>query len=57
MRYLLDTYVVFDLVRNSQGRVYQKIREIGVENICTSIIVVAEVRFGVAKKRSKKLER
>ncbi len=55
MRYLLDTNLVSDLVRHPQGRVAQHIRQIGEARVCTSIIVAAELRYGVAKKRSPRL--
>jgi len=49
MRYLLDTNIVSDLVRNPQGKVAQHIRNIGEAQVCTSIIVAAELRYGAAK--------
>lgn len=52
MRYLLDTNIISDLVRNPQGRVTKKIRQFGEANICTSIIVAAELRYGATKKKS-----
>jgi tRNA(fMet)-specific endonuclease VapC len=55
MRYLLDTNIVSDLVRNPQGCVAQRIREVGEAQICTSIIVAAELRYGAAKKGSPRL--
>ena len=55
MRYLLDTNIVSDLVRNPQGRVARRIREVGEEEVCTSIIVAAELRFGAAKRGSQQL--
>jgi tRNA(fMet)-specific endonuclease VapC len=55
MRYLLDTNIVSDLVRNPQGRVTQRIREVGETQVCTSIIVAAELRYGAAKKASPRL--
>jgi tRNA(fMet)-specific endonuclease VapC len=55
MRYLLDTNVVSDLVRNPQGTVAQHIRKIGEAQVCTSIIVAAELRYGAVKKRSPRL--
>ncbi len=55
MRYLLDTNVVSDLVRHPQGRVFERIREVGEAQICTSIIVAAELRYGAAKKGSARL--
>jgi tRNA(fMet)-specific endonuclease VapC len=55
MRYLLDTKVVSDLVRNPQGKVAQRIRKVGEARVCTSIIVAAELRYGAAKKGSARL--
>jgi tRNA(fMet)-specific endonuclease VapC len=56
-RFLLDTNILSDLVRNPQGRVAARIAEIGEAKICTSIIVAAELRFGAAKKGSERLTR
>jgi tRNA(fMet)-specific endonuclease VapC len=55
MRYLLDTNIVADLVRNPQGRVAQRIREVGEAQVCTSIIVTAELRYGAARRGSRRL--
>jgi tRNA(fMet)-specific endonuclease VapC len=55
MRYLLDTNIVSDLVRNPQGKVAQQIRKVGEAQVCTSIIVAAELRYGAAKKGSPRL--
>lgn len=55
MGYLLDTNIVSDLVRNPQGRVTQRIREVGEAQVCTSIIVAAELRYGATKKGSARL--
>ena len=55
MRYLLDTNIVSDLVRNPQGHVAQHIRKVGEAQVCTSIIVAAELRYGAAKKQSPRL--
>ncbi|MDR3475976.1 MAG: type II toxin-antitoxin system VapC family toxin [Devosia sp.] len=49
MRHLLDTNIVSDLVRRPQGRVAQRIADVGESAVCTSIIVAAELRFGAAK--------
>ena len=57
MRYLLDTNVVSDLVRHPQGRISKHIREVGEAQICTSIIVAAELRYGAAKRASPRLAR
>jgi len=55
VRYLLDTNIVSDLVRNPQGRISQRIRTVGEAQVCTSIIVAAELRYGSAKKGSPRL--
>lgn len=55
MRYLLDTNIVSDLVRNPQGRITQRIRKVGEDKVCTSVIVAAELRYGSAKKGSPRL--
>jgi len=55
MRYLLDTNVVSDLVRNPRGRVAERIRKVGEAQVCTSIIVAAELRYGSTKKGSSRL--
>jgi tRNA(fMet)-specific endonuclease VapC len=54
-RYLLDTNVVSDLMRNPQGKVTARVAEIGEDMVCTSIIVAAELRYGVAKRGSARL--
>lgn len=54
-RYLLDTSIVSDLVRHPQGPVAQRIRQVGEAQVCTSIIVAAELRYGAAKKASPRL--
>lgn len=56
-RYLLDTNILSDLVRNPQGRIAQHIAQVGEAAICTSIIVAAELRFGAAKRGSERLTR
>jgi tRNA(fMet)-specific endonuclease VapC len=55
VRYLLDTNIVSDLVRNPHGRIMQQIQNIGEAQVCTSIIVAAELRYGSAKKGSPRL--
>ena len=55
MRYLLDTNIVSDLVRNPHGNVAQYIRKVGEAQVCTSIIVAAELRYGATKKGSPRL--
>lgn len=52
MGYLLDTNAVSDLVHHPHGRVAGHIRAVGEAQVCTSIIVAAELRYGAAKKGS-----
>ena len=39
MRYLLDTNMLSDVMRNPNGRVANRVRKVGDANVCTSIIV------------------
>jgi tRNA(fMet)-specific endonuclease VapC len=55
MPFLLDTNIVSALVRDPQGRVTHRIREVGEAEVATSIIVAAELRYGAAKKGSPRL--
>lgn len=55
MRYLIDTNILSDLIRNPQGRIAARIAEVGEDTVCTSVIVAAELRFGAAKKGSARL--
>jgi tRNA(fMet)-specific endonuclease VapC len=52
---MLDTNIVSDLIRNPQGMVARRIAKVGEDNICTSVIVAAELRYGSAKNGSKRL--
>jgi tRNA(fMet)-specific endonuclease VapC len=54
-RYMLDTNIISDLVKNPQGKAARRIAKIGEDNVCTSIIVAAELRYGCAKRGSKRL--
>jgi tRNA(fMet)-specific endonuclease VapC len=55
MRYLLDTNIISDLVRNPQGKVAKRIAKTGEDSVFTSIIVAAELRYGCAKTESRRL--
>jgi tRNA(fMet)-specific endonuclease VapC len=52
---MLDTNIISDLVKNPQGKAAKRIAKVGEDNICTSIIVAAELRYGCAKRGSKRL--
>jgi tRNA(fMet)-specific endonuclease VapC len=54
-RYLLDTNILSAAMRAPQGPVAQRIARAGSSNVCSSIIVLAELRFGVAKRKSVQL--
>jgi len=55
-RYLLDTNILSDLIRNPSGPVFGRLNYILPATACTSIIVSAEVRFGLCKGVSEKLK-
>ena len=56
-RYLLDTSILSQLVRQPQGVIARRIARIGEEKICTSIIVGCELRYGAAHRSSARLTR
>ncbi len=51
-RYMLDTNIISNLIRNPQGRAAKWIAKVGEDTICTSIVVAAELRYGCAKSGS-----
>lgn len=53
--YLLDTYIISDMVRHPVGCVAALIRQVGADRVCTSIVVAAELRFGETKRGSARL--
>ncbi|WP_377290911.1 type II toxin-antitoxin system VapC family toxin [Rhizobium sp. SG2393] len=55
MRYLLDTNAMSEMVRGPGNRIAAVIERVGAEAVFTSILVVCELKFGAAKKRSEKL--
>ena len=54
-RYLLDTNILSDLIRNPGGDVADHIARVGEAMVCTSIVVAAELRYGGAKMGSSRL--
>jgi tRNA(fMet)-specific endonuclease VapC len=54
--YLLDTNIVSEIIRNPAGRAAQRART-AAEQVCVSIIVAAELRYGCARKASPQLRR
>ena len=55
--YLLDTSILSELVRKPQGRVAERIADVGEANVLTSVIVACELRYGAAKRGSRTLAR
>ena len=53
--FLLDTNVLSALVRDPHGAVAEHIARVGETNVCTSIVVAAELRYGAAKRGSARL--
>lgn len=56
-RYLLDTNVISDLIRHPQGKAAKRIASVGEANVCTSIVVAAELRYGCAKAGTPRLQK
>jgi tRNA(fMet)-specific endonuclease VapC len=54
-RYLLDTNMLSELAKRPGGRVAQRITELGVGAVATSLVVACEIRFGLAKSGSARL--
>ena len=54
-RYLLDTNIVSDVVRDPQGSITRRIARVGETRVCTSIVVACELRYGATKKGSARL--
>lgn len=55
LRYLLDTNIVSDLVRRPDGPAARRLLKEGAESTALSIVVACEIRFGLAKSRSRQL--
>jgi tRNA(fMet)-specific endonuclease VapC len=54
-RYLLDTNILSDFLRNPDGRAVQRAALVGEATLCTSIVVACELRYGAVKKDSVRL--
>ena len=54
-QYLLDTNIISHLIRNPSGPVLNHLESVLPATACTSIIVSAEIHFGLQKKASAKL--
>lgn len=49
-RFLLDTNILSDLIRNPRGAVYDRLGLLADDAVATSIVVAAELRFGAVRK-------
>jgi len=56
MRYMLDTNIISDLIKNPFGAIANHIRQLEPGMVCTSIVVVGELRYGAIKKASVNLD-
>jgi tRNA(fMet)-specific endonuclease VapC len=56
-RYLLDTNILSDLIRQPQGAIARRIARMGEACVCTSIIVGCELRYGAVRSGSARLVR
>ncbi len=52
---MLDTNIVSDLIRNPAGRASAKLALLPGGRVCTSILCVAELRYGIEKRGSLRL--
>lgn len=51
-RFMLDTDIVSDLMRDPRGAVASRIGQVGEAAVCTSVVVAAELRYGAEKSGS-----
>lgn len=54
-RYMLDTNVVSDVIRNPHGSAAAMIESVGDAQVAISSIVASELRFGILKRNSERL--
>jgi tRNA(fMet)-specific endonuclease VapC len=56
-RLLLDTNILSELIKDPHGDVAERVLKAGPDNVCTSIIAAAEVRYGALRKNSVRIRR
>lgn len=49
-RYMLDTNVISQMVRNPDGAVTERVAAAGIDSLCVSAIVASELRYGLRKR-------
>jgi tRNA(fMet)-specific endonuclease VapC len=57
MRFMLDTNIISDMIRNPAGKAASAMVREGDAAVCTSIVVACELRYSCARKGSAKLLR
>lgn len=57
LRYLLDTTILSDLIRHPTGAVFRHLQDALPATACTSILVAAEIRCGLAVGASTAIQR
>ncbi len=55
MRYLLDTNILSDVIRNPQGSAARQVENAGDLAVCTSVVVAAELWYSAVKRNSDRL--
>jgi len=53
--FMLDTNILFDIIRNPDGKAVKRMAEMGDATVCTSVMVACELRYGAAKRASSAL--
>ncbi len=57
LQYLLDTNIVSDLINNPDGRITQRLAELGPGAVVTSVIVRSEIWYGARRRQSPRLSK
>jgi len=52
MQYMLDSNVLSALIREPRGVVAKRVRGVGEQYLCCSIVVAGEIQFGVENRGS-----
>lgn len=55
LRYLLDTNILSDLIKNPHGKTYNKLQALQSNEFATSVVMAAELRYGALLKGSERL--
>ena len=54
---LLDTNILSAIMRDADGTLRRRVRAVGADAFCTSVIVASELRFGAERTQSLRLTR